>query len=192
MQASGISAIAHGLAQKDRLERLRWTRVLMTTVGAIMIIGNVFLLGMAKSEVENQFSEQSSKLYSVGFQIKDEAYWDHQKAQVLKFTQYLYMGQIIVGLVLLLGSFIFYQAPVGVSITALALYAAGWLGPAAIDPSRLVQDIFLNGLILACLAKAVQSAIAFKKGQSIESLAEALVRDAEAAGQVKEVEAART
>ncbi len=93
---------------------------------------------------------------------------DHEKVAEIEATQ-IQTARLASGAVLGLGAvFIFlgamiYKIPVVATVTGLVLYVGLQTISAVLSPETIGKGLLIKIIIVVCLAKAVQAAVAYKK-----------------------------
>ena len=155
------------LSQKVRKDSLRSARITMFVVG-VLTIGANLIFGLF---AEQMIDREIAGIRKTGG-VFDEAELKLLRETAIRATQlssfvFVGLGAIFIAL----GCFV-YKAPVACTVTALVLYLGGWMATIAISLSNedgtdfvkaVMSGILIKFIIIICLAKAIQAAIAYQK-----------------------------
>ena len=159
------------LSQKVRKDSLRSARITMFVVGVLTIGANLFFALSAEQMVDKEIAD----MRKTGV-VFDEAELKSLRESAIRTTQlssfvFVGLGAIFIAL----GCFV-YKAPVACTVAALVLYLGGWMATVAISVAgedganvvkAIMSGIVIKIIIIVCLAKAIQAAIAYQKEGSL-------------------------
>lgn len=145
------------LAQSSRMKHLKTARVILFVVGILTIVVNGFLFLSAEQRVLKAAGVEGG--WPAGVPMPDEV------KQVIRLNQLIPLSAIAIGAAFVGFGFVIFQHPVPITILSLVIYV-GSIPVYAIwaqDASILFQGILLKIVIIVCLFKALQAAIAFER-----------------------------
>lgn len=137
------------LSQDARLKELRTASWIMLIVGLLTIGVNLVMYFVAADEIAKA---------QVPLMQKEAA----QRILALATVGFVGLGVVFVVFSLIVKSF-----PVPITVAALVLYLAGQAITAAIaGPETLAQGAIIKVVIIVCLAKAIQAAVAYSQEEA--------------------------
>ncbi len=155
------------LAQSARSKKLKQARGILIAVGILTIIVNGIGLALLPSQVKNELDKEINKVKAQRM-VVDQAKVKEVEAQILRYG-YLASGVVIgLGVVFVILGLIVNQYPVPATLLGLVLYIGAVVILALLDPITIAQGIIWKIIIIACLLKALQTAIAYEKEKTKE------------------------
>ena len=159
------------LSQKARTGSLRSARIAMFVVGVLTLGANLFFALSAEKMVDMELNREIAELRKSGMEIDQEKLKPLRESAIraTELSSFVFVG---VGAVFLLLGIFIYRAPVPCTVTALVLFLGGWIvtvGMAAADADgkdvakAIGSGLIIKIIIIVCLGKAVQAAIAYQK-----------------------------
>lgn len=152
------------LAQSARSHQLGSARVTMYVIGFLTIAVNLTFAIFARSMVDSQFATEVKKLQAQGMQL-DMQKIEELKAESVLATQISGGGFVALGVVFIILGMLVYRYPVPCTVLAMVLYLAGQAMTALADPQMLVNGFVIKIIIIVALAKAIQTATAYRRDQ---------------------------
>lgn len=140
------------LAQSARKGNLSQARGILITIGILQLIGHIVLYFVMESQIADR--------RQAGDPVDEEAL---SEARALLFVA---MG---LGLTFTILGILVYRIPVAATVTGLLLYLADKIYEAVLDPTNLRAGLIIKIIIVVCLVKAVQAAIAYEREAASES-----------------------
>lgn len=158
------------LAQSARGKQLKTARTIMIVVGVLTIVISGIVLAIIPSQVKKEIDAEVSKIKAQGMVI-DQAEVKAAEQQEVR-ARYLVTGVgLALGVVFVILGLLVYQYPVPATLLGLVLYVADYVIFGLMNPQMLYQGIIVKIIIVACLVKALQAAIAYEKQRSKEAAA---------------------
>ena len=152
------------LAQSARGKQIRQARSILIIIGVLIIILNAFMLTTLRSQVKNEIEKQIRQLPAGS--VVDPAKTKEVEDQAVKIGTAVSGVVIFLGVLFVVFGLIVNLYPVPVTVTSLVLYLGATAVFGFLDPTTFVQGIIFKIIIVMCLIKAVQAAIAAKKEEA--------------------------
>jgi hypothetical protein len=154
------------LTQTARMKRIKSARTVLLFIGTISLLYGLAMTVFAETFVDSQIDKEIRGLgpnviidQAKLKEIKVEAYGRQRVGGFATIAEALAF--------LLLGVFV-QKAPVPLTATGLILYAADWAVGSIFDPTYLLHGLIVKVLIMACLVKALNAAIAYERERRME------------------------
>jgi hypothetical protein len=142
--ASGLGS----LAQAARTKHLYSARRIMIVIGAIMVIGHIFMAFNAENEVRNEM--QKGQL-------------DADEVVLVWIVRAVYGAFALLGVVFIVLGLLTRRFPVAATVTGFVVYLLMHATFAVHDPATLVEGIIFKIIVVVCMAKAIQAAAAYQR-----------------------------
>jgi hypothetical protein len=170
-QSGGLPKLGSltSLAQTARMKHIKSAKTVLYVVGILTMGVSAVMLTIADQSVQSQIDRELRKL-GPDF-VVDDAKMAEGKGEAVAATRFGAGLSFMEGVVfLLLGMFV-QKAPVAMTATGLILYIADYAIGAALDPAYLVQGIIVKIVVVVCLVKALQAAIAYERERETAGMA---------------------
>jgi hypothetical protein len=153
------------LAQKARGKQLNQARWILIVLGCLYIIVNGVQMGMLRDAIRNEIQKQIRQ--NPGAIINQAAVQEFED-QAYQIGMIIGAIAILVGVAFVVFGIIIKMYPVAVTITSLVLYLITIVGAALLNPQTLIAGIIIKVIIVVCLIKAIQAALAYEKEEQLE------------------------
>ena len=130
-------------------------------MGILTIVVNTALFYFADSIVKSQLDTEVQKIRAQGM-IIDHAKLSQIQDQAVRTTRLADGIAVLLGIVFVVCGALVYAFPVATTVTSLVLYLGAAAVYGAIDPMTLAHGWWMKIIIVVCLFKAVQAAIAYE------------------------------
>lgn len=149
------------LAQSARMKHIKSAKTVLVVVGILTIIVSIGLYAMAESTVQSQID---GELRTLGpGMVVDQTLLAQVKADALSAQRFGALLAVAEGVVFLLLGLNVHKAPVPLTATGLILYIADYAIGGVLDPTYLIKGIIIKIIIVVCLFKALNAAIAYER-----------------------------
>jgi len=153
------------LAQAARSKHLRQLRGVLIFLAVLTIGVNVYLLVTVEDQVRNLINKDPN-----GARLP-RGERQRVEAELVRLNTLFASLWIGLGTIYLLFACIVNWFPVPVAITSLVLFLGQQVTLAVLDPSNIPKGIFLKIIVIVCLAKGIQAAVAYQKERDEEARA---------------------
>jgi hypothetical protein len=149
------------LAQSARRTSFKQARVILFLVGGMTILLNTFMLLNVEKEADQAINAEVQK--HGGWGGVNQTVANEARRTVIRLGTIIYGGTIVLGVVFVLLGFAVPIAPVACTVTGLVLYIAGIAVFAVLEPLTLVSGFIIKIVVIVCMVKAVQAAVAYER-----------------------------
>lgn len=157
------------LAQTARMKHIKSAKTVLFIVGVLTMGLSAVMFFLAETTVQSEIDKEIHKL-GFGVQIDPVKLAEIKSEGVAKVRLGAGIG-ILEGLAFLLLGIFVQKAPVAMTATGLVLYVADYAIGSAFDPTYLVKGIIVKVIIIVCLVKALNAAIAYEREKRNEAAA---------------------
>ncbi|HUR52824.1 MAG TPA: hypothetical protein VMZ71_01750 [Gemmataceae bacterium] len=149
------------LAQSARRTSFKQARGILFALGGLTIVGYSFLFLNVEKEADEAINAEVQKHGGWGGVNPNVA--NEVRATIIRVGRIIYAGTVALGAVFVLLGFLVPTAPVACTVTGLVLYIASIAVFAVIDPLSLVRGFIIKIVVIVCMVKAVQAAVAYER-----------------------------
>jgi hypothetical protein len=146
------------LTQSARFKQLNQARNILVIIGILTMALNAIMWIGAEREVDDALKQQIGP-----GRVADPVQFKAAREQVLRFVYLIYGGTFALGVLFVVLGFLVKKYPVPATITGLVLYVGATAVFALINPTSIVAGIIIKIIIIVCLVKAIQSALAYQR-----------------------------
>ena len=164
--ASHVEYKLDNLAQTVRTKSLRTARTIMLAVGGLTIFANLLGFTLTEKIIDQEIDQEVRKARQEGLLIDEEAVQDW-RASAIRIGYLISGAMVCVGILFIALGACIYMKPVPITITALVVYLGTLALFGFLDPLSLMNGLLIKILVVAGLAKSVQSAIAYEQARSL-------------------------
>ena len=136
-------------------------------IGVLTVVVNLFFVLAAESQVKEAIDKQVQEGRRKGLVFDQKKLADIQ-AHAVTLTKLINGGAVALGVLFIVFGLIVDKYPVPITITGLVLYVGAAAVFGLISPETLVQGIVIKIIIIAALAKSIQSALAYEREKASE------------------------
>jgi hypothetical protein len=147
------------LAQSARVKELKTARGILFFVGILTIAVNIGFIAFAEKAVDSQIETELKPLRQQGMEI-DPTQLAEFREQAIRSTRLVNGIAVLIGLVFVVCGVYVYQYPVPATVISLVLYLGSAAVYGVLDPTTLARGWIIKIIVVVCLFKAVQAAIA--------------------------------
>jgi hypothetical protein len=147
------------LAQSARGKQLNTAWWILVILGGLMTAVDLVVFMTIGAIVDAQFEKEIKELRSKGYQI-DMVIVAQEKKKAMAVATPLALGALAISVGVLVSGLAVKTFPIGATATGLILYIGYHALAAFLDPSNLVKGWLLKIVVVVCLVKALQAAIA--------------------------------
>lgn len=149
------------LAQSARTKQLKSARGILLFVGILTILVNGGMIIFAESIVDAQMEPELQELRSQNKVINPVKLKEIRDGAV-RATRFVDGIAVVLGFVFVACGMLVYKYPVAATVIALVLYVGCAAGYGVLDPRTLAAGWWMKIIIVVCLFKAVQAALAYE------------------------------
>ncbi len=149
------------LAQSARQSSLKQARGILIAIGVLSLLGNAVLFALSEKMVKDEIAAEKAKA-GPGVQF-DQAKLQEIEEQAIRINQLVAGFGALLGVIFIVLGVAVYRAPVACTVTGLVLYLAGNAIFGVLDPVTLAKGLIIKIIIIVCLVKAVQAAMAYER-----------------------------
>jgi hypothetical protein len=153
------------LAQAARIKKLNEARNILLFVGLLTIAFNAVFLALARDNVKKELENEIAKAGGRGNVQIDPVKLQEAEDHAVLIVTLVNGAAIVLGVLFVVFGLIVKRFPAPVTILSLVLYVGAILGFAMIEPSTLAGGLLIKIIVIVCLAKAIQAALAYEKEQ---------------------------
>jgi hypothetical protein len=146
------------LTQSARFKQLNQARNILVAIGILTMAVNGFLWFHAEKEVDEALQQQIGP-----GRVADPARFQEARKQVLRIVYLIYGGTFALGAVFVVLGLLVKTYPVPTTITGLVLYLGATAVFALLNPASIGAGIIIKIIVIVCLVKAIQSALAYQR-----------------------------
>ena len=150
------------LSQSARSKTLSGAKSTLIVIGVLTVIVGVAQWNLAASMVRQAIAEEvkEAERQEMVFDSAEVAQIEAEQIQTTKLA----CGAIVgLGAVFVFLGTMVYKIPVIATVAGLVLYVGVQAVSAAVSPETIGKGLFIKIIIVICLAKAVQAAVAYQK-----------------------------
>jgi hypothetical protein len=172
---SSASGQLGSLAQSARLKNLNQARGTLIAIGILTIVVNgiqLFALrDMVKTEVNKMVETERAKARAQGMELMiDEAKLKEAVEAGTRVGYLIAYSVIALGVLFVIFGLIVKKFPVPITIISLVLYLGATAIFAFLSPETIAAGLIVKVIIIAGLAKAIQSAIAYESDRQVTDI----------------------
>jgi hypothetical protein len=149
------------LAQSARMKHIKSAKTVLVIVGVLTIVVSLGMFVGAEAMVQSQIDKELKDL-GPGM-VVDQSILVQLKADQVGAQRFGSLLSLAEGVVFLLLGLNVQKAPVPLTATGLILYLADYAIGGVLDPMYLVKGILIKIIIVVCLFKALNAAIAYER-----------------------------
>lgn len=157
------------LAQAARMKHINSARTVLWIFGILTMGLSAVMFAFAAQSVQAQINKELTAL-GPGF-VVDQAKMAVLQGKAVAAARFGAGLSFVEGVVFVLLGFFVHRAPVAMTATGLILYIADYAIGAVLDPTYLVRGIIFKIVVVVCLVKALNAAIACERERRIAGTA---------------------
>ena len=150
------------LSQSARSKTLSGARTTLIIIGVLTVVVGVAQWNLGEAIVQQAIAEEVKQAESQGIVVDYEEVAKIEAEQI-QTTSFAFGAIIGLGAVFVFLGTMVYRIPVIATVTGLTLYVGLQTVSAAVSPETIGKGLFIKLIVVVCLAKAVQAAVAYQK-----------------------------